>query len=253
MEFDERAKIAIGSARRTARRIRLEDNPVFLRATKDTCRTTYGDADFAFGNRTGAQLRGGSGGGKPGDFIHKLGAVQKELNEMSVWLKILSTTIAEKRENIIAILQENLELARIAGRAYSPYTAEELYFQFLNKKPLKLEPLKPNYNMSPTHTTPILRLMDGGRDVDTMTWGLIPEWSPEFKTKFSTINARSEGVFESRLYKKPILSRRCIIPVSGFFKWKKEGSAKRPFKISLKDSPIMSLAGIWTSWRDYRV
>jgi len=82
-----------------------------------------------------------------------------------------------------------------------------------------------------------------------MTWGLIPEWSPEFKMKFSTINARSEGVFESRLYKKPVLQRRCIIPVSGFFEWKKEGTAKRPFKIFLKDSPIMPLAGIWTSWR----
>ena len=85
----------------------------------------------------------------------------------------------------------------MCGRAYSTYTAEEHYFQFLNKKPLKLEPLKPNFNVSPTHTTPILRLTDGARDIDTMTWGLIPEWSPEFKMKFSTINARSERVFES--------------------------------------------------------
>ena len=65
---------------------------------------------------------------------------------------------------------------------------------------------------------------------------------------------RAANVFsKARLYEKPILSRRCITPVSGFFEWKKEGSAKRPFKIFLKDSLIMSLAGIWTSWRDYRV
>jgi four helix bundle protein len=49
------------------------------------------------------------------DFIHKLGIVQKELNETSVWLRILSTTVAEKKENISAILQENLELARIVA------------------------------------------------------------------------------------------------------------------------------------------
>jgi putative SOS response-associated peptidase YedK len=36
---------------------------------------------------------------------------------------------------------------------------------------------------------------------------------------------------------------------SGFFEWKREGTNKRPFKIDLKDSSIMSLAGIWTSWR----
>jgi hypothetical protein len=32
----------------------------------------------------------------------------------------------------------------MCGRAYSTYTAEELYFQFLNKQPLRMEPLKPN-------------------------------------------------------------------------------------------------------------
>jgi putative SOS response-associated peptidase YedK len=101
--------------------------------------------------------------------------------------------------------------------------------------------------MAPTQTAPTVRLTNSTRDVYTMAWGLIPEWSPEFKMKFSTINARSEGVFESRLYKKPILQRRCIVPVTGFFEWKKEGSAKRPFKIFLKDSPIMPLAGIWTA------
>jgi len=137
----------------------------------------------------------------------------------------------------------------MCGRAYSTYTADELYFQFLNKQPLKIEPLKPNFNMSPRHSAPIVRSKDGARELEEMHWGLIPEWSPEFKMKFSTINARSEGVFESRLYKKAILQRRCIVPVSGFFEWKREGSAKRPFKIFLKDSPIMSMAGIWTAWR----
>ena len=82
-----------------------------------------------------------------------------------------------------------------------------------------------------------------------MKWGLIPEWSPEFSTKLSTINAKSETIHESRLYKKAIVQRRCIVPVSGFYEWKREGASKRPFKIFLKDSPIMSLAGIWTAWR----
>ena len=47
------------------------------------------------------------------DFIHKLGIVQKELNETSVWLRILVRTVAEKKENIVSILAENQELARI--------------------------------------------------------------------------------------------------------------------------------------------
>jgi four helix bundle protein len=47
------------------------------------------------------------------DFIHKLGIVQKELNETAVWLRILIKIVAEKPENIVAILAENRELARI--------------------------------------------------------------------------------------------------------------------------------------------
>ena len=47
------------------------------------------------------------------DFIHKLGIVQKELNETSVWLRIVLRINREKTDQIVAILQENIELARI--------------------------------------------------------------------------------------------------------------------------------------------
>ena len=47
------------------------------------------------------------------DFIHKLGIVQKELNETSVWLRIVLLISREKEDQIIASLRENVELARI--------------------------------------------------------------------------------------------------------------------------------------------
>jgi four helix bundle protein len=49
------------------------------------------------------------------DFIHKLGIVHKELNETSVWLRILRKIVAEKPERIFGILAENQELCRIVG------------------------------------------------------------------------------------------------------------------------------------------
>jgi len=109
--------------------------------------------------------------------------------------------------------------------------------------------LKPNYNMSPTHDAPIIRRAEGSREVALMRWGIVPPWEKQFSTKLSTINAKSEGAFESRLYKSSVVKRRCIVPVSGFFEWKKEGTGKRPFRIFQKDSPIMAMAGIWSSWR----
>jgi putative SOS response-associated peptidase YedK len=37
--------------------------------------------------------------------------------------------------------------------------------------------------------------------------------------------------------------------MSGFFEWKTDGQRKRPFKIHLQNNAIMSLAGIWETWR----
>ena len=51
------------------------------------------------------------------DFIHKLGIVQKELNETSVWLRMLQRINLGKEDLLVAILQENVELARIITRS----------------------------------------------------------------------------------------------------------------------------------------
>ena len=61
----------------------------------------------------GANYEEARGAESRADFIHKLGIVRKELNETAVWLKIVAQIVAVKPENIVAILQENLELARI--------------------------------------------------------------------------------------------------------------------------------------------
>ncbi len=47
------------------------------------------------------------------DFIHKVGVVQKELNETAVWLRILSRINLGKDDLIVALLQENVELGKI--------------------------------------------------------------------------------------------------------------------------------------------
>jgi len=85
-----------------------------------------------------------------------------------------------------------------------------------------------------------------------MRWQLVPAAEPTFATKLSTINARSETVFKSPLFRDLILRQRCIVPLSGFYEWQRTGKTKRPFKIYLQDEPIMSVAGIWDTWRPGR-
>src|SRR5436309_9112621 len=138
----------------------------------------------------------------------------------------------------------------MCGRAYETYTDEELYFRYLNKKAITEFPFtSPIYNLCPTMNSPVLRLIGGERRFDQMHWQLIPDREPTFKTKLSTINAKSETVFRSPLYRDLVVRQRCIVPFSGFFEWKKDAGRKRPFKIHLKDEPIMSVAGIWDTWR----
>jgi four helix bundle protein len=47
------------------------------------------------------------------DFAHKIGIVLKELNETSIWLRIIYRGGLLKRELLLSIIEENKELCRI--------------------------------------------------------------------------------------------------------------------------------------------
>jgi putative SOS response-associated peptidase YedK len=137
----------------------------------------------------------------------------------------------------------------MCGRAYETYSDEELYFRYLSTPPEIPITFSRTYNLCPTDESPVLRLISGQRQFDRMRWQLVPSNEPAFATKLSTINARSETVFDSRLYRDLVMRQRCIVPLSGFFEWKRLGDSRRPFKIFLRGEPIMSVAGIWDTWR----
>ncbi|MEP6717744.1 MAG: four helix bundle protein [bacterium] len=47
------------------------------------------------------------------DFVHKLGIVLKELNETSIWLRVIERSQLLKRELLVEIIGEHRELSRI--------------------------------------------------------------------------------------------------------------------------------------------
>jgi len=53
------------------------------------------------------------GGESSADFVHKLRIVLKELNETSIWLRIIERSEIVKRELLADIISENSELCRI--------------------------------------------------------------------------------------------------------------------------------------------
>ncbi|MFD0762711.1 SOS response-associated peptidase [Lutibacter aestuarii] len=86
-------------------------------------------------------------------------------------------------------------------------------------------------------------------------WGIVPptkkvsEVKEYYKQQLkygSGLNARSEKLFDYWLYKKSALTKRCIIPVSGFFEPHEYNKKKYPIHIKRKDNDLIGLAGIYT-------
>ena len=51
--------------------------------------------------------------------------------------------------------------------------------------------LKPRYNIAPSQQIPIIRATETDREMVLARWGLVPHWSKEPKTKYSTITQGS--------------------------------------------------------------
>lgn len=60
------------------------------------------------------------------------------------------------------------------------------------------------------------------------------------------LNAKSEKLFNHFLYKQSATTRRCIIPVTGFYEPHDHKGNKYPFYISRNDEDSIGLAGIYT-------
>ncbi|HLU08779.1 MAG TPA: SOS response-associated peptidase [Oceanobacillus sp.] len=113
-----------------------------------------------------------------------------------------------------------------------------------------LPDLTPRYNIAPTQGVAVIT----NEKPDELTfhrWGLIPSWAKEPEIGNKMINARSEGVEDKPAFRAAFKRRRCIIPASGFYEWKKlDAKQKAPMYIHLKDQEVFGLAGLWEIWYD---
>ncbi len=108
--------------------------------------------------------------------------------------------------------------------------------------------LQPRYNIAPGQDIPVITNTPGGWGISPMRWGLIPPWAGDVKIGYRMINARAETVGEKPAFKSAFQRRRCLIPATGFYEWKKEGRVKQPMLITLPGEKVFALAGIWEQW-----
>ncbi|MCK7500549.1 MAG: SOS response-associated peptidase [Comamonadaceae bacterium] len=79
------------------------------------------------------------------------------------------------------------------------------------------------------------------------SWGFVPRWARDLEGP-KPINARSDTIFAKPMFQDAIRHRRCLIPVDGFYEWRRDGSRKQPYYFRMADGHPFALAGIWDTW-----
>jgi putative SOS response-associated peptidase YedK len=110
--------------------------------------------------------------------------------------------------------------------------------------------LQPRYNIAPTQSVAVIRPAQGGRELSMLHWGLIPSWAKDPKIGARMINARADTVATKPAFRAAFKQRRCLIPATGFYEWKKlADGTKQPYQIGLRDGQPFAFAGLWESWK----
>lgn len=138
----------------------------------------------------------------------------------------------------------------MCGRFVSSSPPDEIARYFDAQPPAEAN-VEPNFNVAPT-TDVYVVLEDGGvRRVSRHHWGLVPFWAKDPSVGNRMINARAEGLATKNAYRQAFRKRRCIVPVDGFYEWKKIPGqrTKQPYFIHRPDHEPLALAGLWEEWR----
>lgn len=113
-----------------------------------------------------------------------------------------------------------------------------------------------SFNIAPTDQATIIRAAidrdqepakEKGRVLEHVRWGLVPSWSKSIETGFLGTNARDDEALKKPMYKRPLKSRRAIMPISGFYEWKK--GSKQPYHFRAMGGSVLPVAAIWDSWK----
>ena len=135
------------------------------------------------------------------------------------------------------------------------------YFDSVLPTEAVAESLGENYNVAPTQDVyAVVGNGDGPARVDAFHWGLIPSWAKDRKIASRMINARAETLAEKPAFKRLLATKRCIVPMDGFYEWQpgdpdgplntKGKPLKQPMFIHRADGEPLAVAGLWTAWKD---
>ncbi len=136
----------------------------------------------------------------------------------------------------------------MCGRFVLDINGEQLSESFDLSDPILFEP---RYNIAPGQSIPAIRRNASGENYRSgghFHWGLVPSWADDPEDVPQPINARSETVDKKPMFRNAFEKRRCLIPSTGFYEWKRTNGEKQPFLIRLTSGSPFAFAGIWEKW-----
>ncbi len=113
---------------------------------------------------------------------------------------------------------------------------------------------EPRFNIAPTQTLDVVQWQDDETlALVPMSWGVsltMPGKSGKMITK-RIQNSRSDKVWTSRMWKKLIAEQRVLVPINGFYEWKRRnGKLQAAYYITPAGKEAMFLAGIYRESKD---
>jgi putative SOS response-associated peptidase YedK len=119
----------------------------------------------------------------------------------------------------------------VCGRFNLTASGEELAEAFGLDEPPELVP---RYNIAPSQPVLIVQARARGREARPLRWGLGGD-----------INARAETAAARPAFRDAFRTRRCLVPASGFYEWKRVRGQSTPFHVRPRGGGVLALAAIW--------
>lgn len=107
------------------------------------------------------------------------------------------------------------------------------------------------YNIAPSQPVLIARADRSQADrrvVHHVQWGLIPSWADDPAIGSRMINARGETAATRPAFRSAMKHRRCLVPASGFYEWRKGSKPRQPFWIHMDGGETFAFGGLYEHW-----
>ena len=102
-----------------------------------------------------------------------------------------------------------------------------------------IEEVQAKFNCAPGQQATVITATDGFKTLDRFGWGITRV--KKDGTLLQLINIRFE-TYEARPSRR---AQRCIIPIDGFYEWRKDARTKQPFYFHHSQNELLALAGLY--------